>query len=46
MYNASQMEVGEYSNKVCLEVDTEFIGYCPEGQCRLLETGVSGFFLR
>ena len=45
MYSASQRKVGEYNNKVCLEVGAEFFGGCLEGMCRLLEMGVSGFCL-
>ena len=39
------MKVGEYSNRVSLEVGTEFFSCYLEGQCRLLETGISGFCL-
>ena len=46
MYSASQREVGEYSNRVHLEVGVEFFGGYLEGQCRLLKTSISGFFLR
>ena len=46
MYSASQWEVGEYSNRVCLEVGVEFFGSHPEGQCRMLETGISSFYLK
>ena len=45
MYSASQREVGEYSNRMRLEVGIEFLSSYPEGQCRLLETGISGFYL-
>ena len=45
MYSASQRKVGEYSNRVCLEVGTEFFSNYPECQCRLLEKGISNFCL-
>ena len=45
MYSASQREVGEYSDRVCLEVGMKFFSNHPESQCRLLETSISGFFL-
>ena len=43
MYSASQRKVGEYSNRVRLEVGAEFVDGYLEGMCRLLEMGVSGF---
>ena len=46
MYGASQRKVGEHSNKVCFEVGAEFFNGDPEGQCRLLQTGVPGFCLK
>ena len=46
MYSASQREVGEHNDKVRLEVGAEFFGGYPNGQSRLLETGISGFCLR
>ena len=46
MYSASQRKVGEYSNRVRLEVGAEFFSDYPEGQCCLLETDVLGFYLR
>ena len=45
MYSASQRKVDEYSNRVHLEIGAKFFGSYPEGQCRLLETGISGFCL-
>ena len=45
MYSASQRKIGEYSNRVRLEVGVEFFGGYPEGKCRLLDTGISGFCL-
>ena len=45
MYSASQREVGEYSNMMKLEVGTKFFSCYLESQCRLLETGISGFYL-
>ena len=45
MYSASQRKIGEYSNRVHLEVGAEFFGGYPEGQCRLLEMGISSFCL-
>ena len=45
MYNASQREVDEYSDRMALEVGTKFFSSYPESQCRLLETGISGFYL-
>ena len=46
MYSASQREVAEYSNRMHLEVGTKFFSSYPESQCRQLETGISGFYLR
>ena len=46
MYSASQREVGEYSNRVRLEVGAEFFSNYFEGQCHLLEMGITGFCLR
>ena len=45
MYNASQREVGEHSDRVHLEVRAEFFSGHPEGQSRLLETVISSFCL-
>ena len=45
MYSASQRKIGEYIDRVRLEVGTEVFGGYPEGQCRLLETGISVFHL-
>ena len=45
MCSASQREVGEHSDKVCLEVGVEFFIDYLEGQSRLLKTGISGFCL-
>ena len=45
MYSASQREVGEYSDRVHLEVGMKFFSYHPKSQCRLLEAGISGFCL-
>ena len=45
MYSASHREVGEYSNRMRLEVGTKFFSSYLENQCRLLETGISGFYL-
>ena len=39
MYNASQREVSEYSNRVRLEVGTKFFRGYLKGQCCLLEAG-------
>ena len=44
MYIASQREVDEYSDRVCLEVGTKFFRNYPESQCRLLEAGILGFY--
>ena len=44
MYSACKREVGEYSHRVRLEVGTKFFSSYLESQCRLLETGISGFF--
>ena len=38
MYNASQMEVGEYHDRVSLEVVTKFFSDYLESQCCLSET--------
>ena len=46
MYSASQREVGEYNNRVSLEVGKKFFRSYLKSQCRLLETGISGFCLR
>ena len=46
MYGASQREVGEYSDRMRLEVRTKFFSSYLEGWCRLLETGISSFRLR
>ena len=45
MYSASQREVGEYSDRMRLEVRTKLFSSYPEGQCLLLETGISGFYV-
>ena len=45
MYNAFKGKVGEYSNRVRLEVGVEFIGGYPEGQCCPLKTDILGFRL-
>ena len=45
MYSASHREVGEYGNRIRLEVGTGFFSSYPKGQCRLFETGISGFCL-
>ena len=41
MYSASHREIGEYSNRVRLEVGTEFFSSYLEGQCCLLEKGLA-----
>ena len=46
MYNASQREVGEYSDRMRLEVGTKFSRSYPDSQCCLLKTGISGFYFR
>ena len=46
MYSASQREVGEHSDKMRLEVGAKFFSGYPEGQSRLLETGILGFYVR
>ena len=43
MYNVSKRKVGEHNNRVRLEVGAELFGDNPEGQCCLLETGISSF---
>ena len=45
MYSASQRKVGEHSNRVRLKVGAEFFGGYPEGQCRLFEMSIPGFYL-
>ena len=45
MYNVSKRKVGEHNNRVRLEVGAELYGDYPEGQCCLLETGISSFCL-
>ena len=45
MYSASQREIGEYNDRVCLEVGTKFFSSDLENQCSLLKTGISGFRL-
>ena len=45
MYSDSQREVGEYNDRVLLEVGTKFFSSYPECQCRLLKKGLSGFCL-
>ena len=45
MYNTSQREVGEYSDRMHLEVGTKLFRGYPEHQCRLLEKGILGFCL-
>ena len=45
MYSASQRKVGEYNNRVFLEVGTEFFSYYPKDQCRLLKMSISSFCL-
>ena len=44
MYSASQRKIGEYGYGVCLEAGAEFFGCYPEGQRRLLETGILSFY--
>ena len=44
MYSASQRKVGEYSDRMRLEVGTKFFSSYLESQCRLLKMGISGFF--
>ena len=45
MYSVSRRKIGEYGNRVCLEVGAEVFGSYPKGQHRLLETGISSFCL-
>ena len=45
MYSASQREVGEHSDRVGLEVGAEFFGCHTEGRSRVLDMGISSFFL-
>ena len=45
MNSASQREVGEYSDRVRLEVGTKFFSSYLKSQCHLLQMGISGFFL-
>ena len=45
MYSASQWKIGEYIDMVRLEIGAEFFGSYLEGQCYLLEMGVTGFYL-
>ena len=45
MYSASQREVGEYNDRMLLEVGTKLFNNYLERQCHLLETGISGFCL-
>ena len=45
MYSASQREVGENSDGMRLEVGTKLFRNYIERQCRLLKTGILGFYL-
>ena len=40
MYSASQREIGQHDNRVCLEVGTKLLSCHTEGQCCLFETGI------
>ena len=45
MYSASLREVGEYNDRVRLEVGTKFFSNHLKSQCHLLETSILGFCL-
>ena len=45
MYSASQREVGEYSDRMRLEVGTKLFSSYLKCQCHLLEMGILGFCL-
>ena len=45
MYKAPYREIGEYNDRVRLEVGVEFLRNYPEGQCFLFKKGISGFGL-
>ena len=45
MYSAFEREVGEYNDRMRLEVGTKFFSNNSECQCCLLETSISGFYL-
>ena len=43
MYRVSQREIGEYIDRMHLEVGMKFFSSYPESQCHLFEEGISGF---
>ena len=44
MYSASQREIGQHDNRVCLDVRAKLLSYHRESRCYLFETGIPGFY--
>ena len=46
MYRASEREIGQYDDRVCLEVGAKLLSFHTKGEFFLFKTGIPGFYFK